>query len=67
MVRFRCVRYSALSEVWDYWRNKVDGEHNRSENGRGAWVALHAHPTHTDIDVANVISVRVVILIVIFV
>jgi hypothetical protein len=24
--------------------------YNASENGRGAWVALHAHPTHTDTD-----------------
>jgi hypothetical protein len=24
--------------------------HNRSENGRGAWVASCAHPTHTDTD-----------------
>jgi len=24
------------------------GTHNRPENGRGAWVALCAHPTHAD-------------------
>jgi hypothetical protein len=24
--------------------------HNISENGRGAWVALYAHPIHTDTD-----------------
>jgi hypothetical protein len=26
------------------------GTHNVSENGRGAWVALCDHPTHTDTD-----------------
>jgi hypothetical protein len=25
MMRFRHVRYCTLSEVWDYWRNKADG------------------------------------------
>jgi hypothetical protein len=29
------------------------GKHNRSENGRGVWVALCAHHTHTDTDTAN--------------
>jgi hypothetical protein len=24
------------------------GMYNRQENGRGAWVALRAHPSHTD-------------------
>jgi hypothetical protein len=27
------------------------GTHNRSENGRGAWVALCVHLTHTDTDI----------------
>jgi hypothetical protein len=26
------------------------GKHKGSENGRGAWVALYVHPTHTDTD-----------------
>jgi hypothetical protein len=30
---------------------KEMGIHNKSENGRGAWVALYAHPTHTDTDI----------------
>jgi hypothetical protein len=34
------------------------GKHNRSEIGRGAWVALCAHPAHTDID--SVIFVYVI-------
>jgi hypothetical protein len=48
MMRFRYVSYCTVSDVRDNWRNKADGD--RSENGRGAWVALCAHPTHTDID-----------------
>jgi hypothetical protein len=31
-------------------RKKHIGTHKRPENGRGAWVALCAHPTHTDTD-----------------
>jgi hypothetical protein len=30
------------------------GTHSRSENGRGAWVALCTHPIHTDIGVRNI-------------
>jgi hypothetical protein len=30
--------------------NKADGTHNKSENGRGAWVTLCGHPSHTDTD-----------------
>jgi hypothetical protein len=45
---FRYVRYCTLSEVWDYWKNKADRIHNRSENGCGAWVTLCANPTHID-------------------
>jgi len=26
MMRFRCVRYCTLTEVRDYWRNKVDAD-----------------------------------------
>jgi hypothetical protein len=37
-------------KVRDYWRNKADGTPNTSENGCDAWVALCAHPTHTDSD-----------------
>jgi hypothetical protein len=39
-----------MSEVRDYWRNKADGMHSRSEKGCGARVALFAHPTHIDND-----------------
>jgi hypothetical protein len=44
-----------LKEVWNYWRKKEMGIHNTdqkiSENGRGARVALYAHPTLTDTDI----------------
>jgi hypothetical protein len=38
------VRRTGLLAEWK------TGKQNRSENGRGAWVALWAHPTHTDIE-----------------
>jgi hypothetical protein len=47
-MRLRCVRQGTLSEVRDCWRIKQ--MHNRSESGRGARVALCAHPTRTDTD-----------------
>jgi hypothetical protein len=33
-----------------YFVREQIGTQNRLENGRGAWVALCAHPTYTDID-----------------
>jgi hypothetical protein len=48
MMRFRYVRYCTLSEVRDYWRTKAGGDAKKSENGRGAWVAISDHPTDTD-------------------
>jgi hypothetical protein len=41
------LRYCNLSEVQDYWQNKVDGMHNRSENGSDAKFVLRTHFTHT--------------------
>jgi hypothetical protein len=26
LMRFHYVRYCTLSEVWDYWQNKADGD-----------------------------------------
>jgi hypothetical protein len=49
-MRLRYVEHCTLLQVWDYWRNKADGAHNRLENDRGAWVTLCAHATHTDAD-----------------
>jgi hypothetical protein len=46
MMRLLYVTYCTLSEVRDYWRNKAGAV----ANGRGAWVALCAHPAHTDAD-----------------
>jgi hypothetical protein len=37
-----CQRHGTTAGI------KHMGTHNRSENGRGAWVAVCAHPTHTD-------------------
>jgi hypothetical protein len=37
-----CQRYEGTGGI------KQMGTHNRSENGRSAWVALFEHPTHTD-------------------
>jgi hypothetical protein len=37
-----------FAEVRDYWRNKAGGNKQRSENGRGAWVALCANATYTN-------------------
>jgi hypothetical protein len=37
-----CQWYDTTGEI------KQMGKHNTPENGRGAWVALWAHPTHTD-------------------
>jgi hypothetical protein len=39
-----CQRYGTTGGI------KQMGTHNRSDNVRGAWVVLCAHPTHTDID-----------------
>jgi hypothetical protein len=49
MMRFRYVN-TFFKDVRNYWRNKALGTHNRSENGRGAWVALCTHLTYTDTD-----------------
>jgi hypothetical protein len=59
MMRFRCVRYCSLSEVRDYWRNKAEVMHSRSEGGRGVWVALCAHLPHNDTDTLRKEAVRV--------
>jgi hypothetical protein len=48
MMRFRYIRHSTVSEVRTTGGIKHMGMHNRSENGRGAWVDLCAHPTHAD-------------------
>jgi hypothetical protein len=37
-----CQRYGTTSGI------KQMGTHNKSENGRVSWVALCAHPTHTE-------------------
>jgi hypothetical protein len=42
------LRYCTLSEVRTNGGVKQIGTHDSSENGRSAWVALCAHPTHTD-------------------
>jgi hypothetical protein len=49
MKTFPYVRYCTFSEVWDYWRNKIDGDLNVSENNCDARVALCASPTRTHI------------------
>jgi hypothetical protein len=48
VMRFCYVRYCNLLEVRDYWRNKSEGVHNRSENGRGARVALYSYTENTE-------------------
>jgi hypothetical protein len=35
-------------------RIKHMGMHSRSESGHSAWVALCAHPTHTDVDTHSI-------------
>jgi hypothetical protein len=50
MMKFYHMIYCTVWKVRDYWRNKADGTPNTSENGRGTWVALCAHPTYTDSD-----------------
>jgi hypothetical protein len=39
-----CQRYRTSDGI------KQMGTHNRSENGRGAWVVVCAHPSYTDTD-----------------
>jgi hypothetical protein len=51
---FHYVSYCTLSEVRTTGGIKQMGTHNISENGRGAWVVLYAHPSHTDTDTAAV-------------
>jgi hypothetical protein len=50
-MRFRYVRYCTLSRgTGSIGGIKKMETHNRSENGRSAWVALCAHPNLTDTD-----------------
>jgi hypothetical protein len=53
-MRFCYVRYCTLSEARDYWQKKQTGTHNKSENGRGVWLALCAHLTHLDTDADSI-------------
>jgi hypothetical protein len=50
MMRFLYVTYCTSTEVRTTGGIKQVEMHNRSENGRGACVALCAHPTHADSD-----------------
>jgi hypothetical protein len=40
------------------------GTYNRPENGRGAWVALCTHPTHSDTDVSEFILAKFITLLI---
>jgi hypothetical protein len=58
MMRFRRARYSTVlcQKYGDGGGIQQRGTHNTSENGRDAWVALCAHPTHTDTETYPPIS-----------
>jgi hypothetical protein len=58
MMRFRYVRCLLCQRYGTNGGIKQMGTHNRSEGGRGAWVTLCVHPTHTDTDPNSLQNVK---------